>query len=148
MWIPVKDGDARARGIFSRHYSRHHYKDGRKPMLFVGPGEKLVLLNQDCTALFVWRKFIEQGETKPKGVNCAVFRNEGKELSSELIKAADEIAWQRWPQERLYTYINPKQIKSTHAGFCFLMAGWNKCGVSKGGLIVLEIKLKVMEGTK
>ena len=138
VWIPVKDGDVRARGIFNRHYSRHHYNDGRKPMLFVGPGEKLVLLNSDCTALFIWRKFIEQGETEPKGINCAVFRNESSDLSSELIEAACDVAWQRWPGERLYTYVNSKKIRSTNPGYCFIMAGWHRCGLTKGGLVVLE----------
>lgn len=138
VWIPVKDGDDRARGIFNRHYSRHHYKDGRKPRLFVGPGEKLVLLNSDCTALFIWRKFIEQGETKPKGINCAVFRNEGFELSSNLIHSACAIAWQRWPGERLYTFVNPKKIRSSNPGYCFIKAGWVKCGFTKSGLVILD----------
>jgi len=44
-WIEVKDGDDRVRGIIKSHYSRRHYKDGRKPKQFIGPGEKLVLLS-------------------------------------------------------------------------------------------------------
>lgn len=43
-WIAVKDGNATARAVFDRHYSRKRYADGRKPVLFVGPGEKMVLL--------------------------------------------------------------------------------------------------------
>jgi hypothetical protein len=30
-------------------------------------------------------------------VNCAVFRNEGPVLSSDLILEAEELAWGRWP---------------------------------------------------
>lgn len=57
-WIQVKDGNDTARSIFDRHYGRYHYADGRKPLLFVGPGQKMVLLTSDAKALFVWRKFI------------------------------------------------------------------------------------------
>jgi len=136
-WYGVKDGNAIARSIFDRHYSRYFYVDGRKPKLFVGPGEKMVLLTSDCKALFVWRKFISGNGQQ--GVNCAVFRNEGKQLSSKLILEAEQLAWCRWPNERLYTYVNPKGIRSTNPGYCFKQAGWHKCGVTKiNKLIILE----------
>ena len=134
----TKDGNDAARAIFDRHYSRIFYKDGRSPKLFVGPGEKIVLVLPDYSALFVWKKFIESGEIKPKGINCSVFRNESNFLSSNLILEAEEIAWERWPNERLYTYVNGNKIQSVNPGYCFKMAGWNKCGVSKGGLVILE----------
>jgi hypothetical protein len=136
-WYALKDGDAMARGLFDRHYSRHFYADGRKPKLFVGPGSKMVLMTSDGTALFVWRKFIS-GDGQ-RGVNCAIFRNEGRLLSSDLILEAEQIAWQRWPGERLYTYVNPQGIKSSNPGYCFLKAGWRKCGITKvNKLIILE----------
>lgn len=145
-WVPVSDGDDRARGIFHRHYSYRRYADGRNPRLFVGPGEKGVLLTLNCQALFVWRKFINaSGE---EGVNCSVFRNEGghgclnsqhDHCSSNLIRRADEYAWQRWPGQRHYTYVNPKRISSANPGYCFKRAGWNECGKTKGGLVVLSI---------
>jgi hypothetical protein len=120
--------------------SRRHYADGRKPLLFVGPGEKLVLVTPDALALFVWRKFLSI--THEEGVNCAVFRNEGPKLSSELIKAAVELAWERWPGERLYTYINPRKIRHKRdPGRCFLRAGWRHVGWTKDqGLRILEIR--------
>ena len=137
-WIEVKDGDDRARGIFNRHYSRRRYLDGRHPLLFVGPGEKMVLLTSDCRALFIWRKFIS--DDAQEGVNCAVFRNEGPWLSSELIEHAVRLAQERWPRERLFTYVNGKKIRSTNPGYCFLRAGWQRCGKAKGGLTILEYK--------
>jgi hypothetical protein len=136
LWLHVKDGDDRARGLFSRHYSRRHYVDGRKPACFVGPGQKMVLLIDTCEALFVWRKFIDA--SGQKGINCAVFRNESTYLSSSLILLAEDEAWRRWPGERLYTYVNPRKIISTNPGYCFQKAGWRKCGISKGGLVILE----------
>jgi hypothetical protein len=134
----VKDGDATARNIFDGHYSRKRYADGRKPLLFVGPGEKMVLVTPCARALFVWRKFIS-GDGQ-QGVNCVVFRNEGAGLSSHLIREACEWAWRRWPGERLYTYVNPRKVRSTNPGSCFLAAGWRKCGVTKHNkLLILEL---------
>ena len=123
-WIEIKDGDERGRRIFDGHYSRYVYKDGRKPKLFVGPGEKMVLVTPECDALFVWRKFISGDDQQ--GINCAIFRNESEHLSSDLIQQACGLAWNRWPGERLYTYVNAKKIRSTNPGYCFLKAGWRR----------------------
>lgn len=95
------------------------------------------LLTADLKALFVWRKFISMDHQE--GVNCAVFRNEGAGLASELIIEAQQIAWERWPGQRLYTYVNPKAVKSRNPGYCFIMAGWKKCGVTKSGLLIFDI---------
>jgi hypothetical protein len=136
-WVVTRDGDDTARAIFDRHYSRYRYVDGRRPMLFVGPGEKLVLVRHDARALFVWRRFIS-GDGQ-QGVNCAVFRNEGEELSSQLIREADAIADARWPGERHYTYVAPRKIRSSNPGYCFKQAGWRACGMTKWHkLVVLE----------
>lgn len=49
------------------------------------------------------------------------------------------LAWQKWPGERLYTYVNGGKVRSSNPGYCFLVAGWRKCGVTKDkGLIILE----------
>jgi hypothetical protein len=89
--------------------------------------------------LFVWRKFIDDAVPKQEGVNCAVFRNEGAGLSSRLIMAADDLAWYRWPGERLYTYVDPKRTRHKRdPGRCFIRAGWRPCGWTKGGLRILE----------
>jgi hypothetical protein len=135
-FIGVKDGNLTGLEMYLRHYSACRYKDGRCRKLFCGLGEKMVLLSTCGGALFVWRKFIDN--SGQRGVNCAVFHNESGILSSELIKEAAALAWKRWPGERLYTYVNPKKIKSTNPGCCFKAAGWRGCGVTKGGLLVLE----------
>lgn len=138
VWIPVRDGNATARAIFDRHYSRHHYKDGRSQARFVGPGERFVLLTPCARALFIWRKFISLDAQE--GVNCAVFRNEGAGLASELIRAAMAIAWDRWPGQRLYTYVDARKVASENPGYCFKRAGWRVCGITKKrGLLVLEV---------
>jgi len=136
-WLFAKDGNDTGRAIFDNHYSRYRYADGRKPLLYVGPGEKMVLISPDALALFIWRKFISMDQQD--GVSCAVFRNEGPLLSSDLIRAADRLAWDRWPGARLYTYVDP--LKTRHKrdpGRCFLRAGWVHHGWSKGGLRILH----------
>jgi hypothetical protein len=134
-WFAIKDGDPRGRAMANRHYSARHYRH-KKPRLFVGPGEKMILMTSDSQALFAWRKFIS--DNQQTGINCAIFRNEGPYLSSELIQEAEQLAWERWPNERLYTYVNPTRIRSCNPGYCFKKAGWINCGTSKSGLIILE----------
>ena len=138
IWMETKDGDDSVRSVYDRHYTRRSYKDGRRPALFVGPGEKMVLRTASCEAIFVWRKFISMDNQE--GINCSIFRNEGAERSSNLILEACKLAWERWPGERLYTYVNPRKIRSSNPGFCFLSAGWTKCGKTKKGLIVLNTR--------
>ena len=129
VWMHIKDGDDEARRFFDRHYSRKKYADGRQPKLFVGPGQKMVLVTPCRRALFVWRKFIS-GDGQ-QGINCAIFRNEGAGLSSELIVEADALADDRWPGERHFTYVNPKRVQSRNPGFRFVKAGWRRCGTTK-----------------
>ena len=143
-WLAVSDGDPRAFNLYKNHYSFCDYGDGRRKntayrnrYLFAGPGEKMVLLNQDASALFVWRKFIDKsGQT---GVCCAVFRNESDILSSTLILEAEHLARERWGDVRFYTYVNPTKVRSSNPGFCFIKAGWRRCGKTKARkLIILE----------
>ncbi len=142
-WMEMRDGDDSCREIFDRHYSRYVYADGRRPKLFVGPGEKTVLMTADGGALCVWRKFISADGQK--GVNCAVFRRESSEAcASDLLRSAMKIAWDRWPGERLFTYVDPRKVTPTIVrghpvwGWCFFRAGWSYVGMSKSGKIILE----------
>lgn len=142
-WWVTKDGDLDCLDLYRRHYSRYQYADGRAPGLFVGPGGKLVLRTERGDACFVWRKFIDdcidERTGKPQeGVNCAVFRNEGEHLSSFLIRCADAIADAVWTDRRHYTYVDRKEVASANPGYCFIAAGWRRCGVTKSGLLILE----------
>ncbi len=142
-WWVTKDGDLDCLDMYLRHYSANLYADERERELFVGPGDKLVLRTVCVDAVFVWRNFVddcidERTGQKQEGVNCAVFRNEGEHLSSSLIRQADAIADEVWTDRRHYTYVDRKKVASENPGYCFLMAGWRRCGFTKGGLIVLE----------
>lgn len=139
-WFQIKDADPRARAMYLGHYSARHYKDGRRRSKFIGPGEYMLLMTTGCDALFAWRKFKDDAQPPQTGVNNPIFiRKAGDNLASDLIREACEIAWTRWPGERLYTYVNPKKVRSTNPGYCYLKAGWRKCGKTKGGLLIFEV---------
>jgi hypothetical protein len=141
-WILIRDGNPSGMSIFKRHYTA---RATRRVFQFVGPGEKMVLITPDAKALFVWRKFIsDAGEL---GVNCAVFRNEGSSegVSSALIVAAKDWAWQRWPNQRLYTYVDPSKVRHKRdPGRCFMKAGFVRCNYqTKDGKLVFEDRSRV-----
>jgi len=139
----VRDGHPAALALYKRHYSSNK-NDHRKRL--VGPGSRLLLLSHCNRALIVWRKFIddcidERTGQKQQGINCAVFRNENKQLlSSALILESEALVQLHWPEEaRLYTYVDESEIKSSNPGCCFKKAGWKTCGRTKTkGLLVLE----------
>lgn len=143
VWWLTRDGDADCLRLYERHYSAYRYADGRTRKIFCGPGEKVVLRTERGDAFFVWRRFTDDcidrrtGE-RQQGINCAAFRNEGAARSSDLIRHADAIADCLWPDCRHYTYVDPARVASRNPGYCFLVAGWRRCGRTKGGLIVLE----------
>lgn len=151
-WFLSKDGDDAARALFDRHYSRIRRADGRESKLFVGPGEKMVLVRprlgflsdygNDYDALFVWRSFVSgdgQESTAGWGVNCSIFRNESPIRASDLILEAEEVLRLAWGwHNRAYTYVNPAAIGSRNPGYCFKRAGWSRCGTTGKGLHILE----------
>lgn len=135
-WIVGQDAEPELRAMYNRHYSAYKYADGRQPKQFVGPGYHIVLTAPKRDALFVWRKF--KDDSGQRGINCAVFRNESKTLSSDLIREADAIADFIWPCERHYTYVRQEAVRSRNPGWCFICSGWKRCGYTKGGLLILE----------
>ncbi len=135
-WVHSRDGSVHGYAMARRHYSS--WKNPRpKQRKFVGPGEAMVLSGMFINALFCWRKSLYRLDSQT-GVECTIFRNESPVLSSVLIAEAVDLARQRWPEDRLFTMVDPKRIRSTNPGFCFLQAGWSRCGRSGRGLVILE----------
>lgn len=132
-WAEVRDGDDRLHSIYERHYSsrphrlaRRHWKNWKR---ICAPGEHLILLTPGCDALFVWVKEKIRDDHQ-EGVNCSVFRNEGRARSSEMIREADDLAWAKWRGERHFSYIDgdktaARRGKRSRPGECFLQAGWH-----------------------
>jgi hypothetical protein len=123
--------------LADRHYSRRTIGATQ----FCYSGRKLVLRDARGDVLFVWMypdpTMRSDGQT---GYNCAIFRNESQRRSSEIILEAERFAFDKWGPNRFYTYVNPRKIKSTNPGYCFLMAGWKKGGFTKRGDKILLVK--------
>jgi hypothetical protein len=135
-WIEGRDGDPGLIALYNRHYSAYKYADGRVRTRCVGPGQRLVLTTLTYNAACVWRKF--RSQDAQYGINCAIFRNEGvidqdgkPVQSSTLLREAMVLAFKRWPGQRLYTYVNPRAIKSANPGYCFKVCGWRQIGITK-----------------
>jgi len=141
-WLSVRRDDPRAFAFYRRHYSSlKNMRPWRARVTnFLGPGECVVLLSSCGRAVFAWQHNTIKRWDGQAGVCCTLFRNEGAGLSSELIHEADEIAWRRWPGERHFTYVRDASVRSTNPGYCFLKAGWHRCGRNADGrLSVLEV---------
>lgn len=143
-WMEIKDGNPSLITMHRRHYSYRPRADGRpKKALAVGPGFKLALMTADGGAICTWRKEAHRRDDQT-GVNCTIYRREAGEVASTLLKAAMLLAWERWPAERLFTFIDPTQVTPTMMrgrptwGHCFYQAGWHFAGLTKAGLHVLE----------
>ena len=144
-WFPIRDGDPRALAVFRRHYSSRINGKGRGPGI-LGPGEKMLLMTLDSCALWAWLR--PNPAYRLDGVDgplCTIFRNESPLQSSDLIRAACDLAWQRWPGETLYTYIDPvatakRRSKQHEAGWCFIVAGFERSDreLSTRGLVQLR----------
>lgn len=152
MFLPFSENliitthfDPEMAALADRHYSRR--TPGARQFLY--SGRKIVIRNWQGTMLFGWLwpdddKRMD-GQT---GFNCAIFRNESPQSSSEIILLCENIAIRRWGPNRMYTYVDPRKIKSANPGYCFKKAGWvnarNADGtirISKAGqhLLIKEI---------
>lgn len=147
IWFEVKDGDDRARALYLRHYSSAKNRPAGKPRArqFMPPGEKFLLLTVDCLAVFGWVKqqFRRDGE---QGVYNCLFRNEAASgclnskhghCSSRMIAEACDLAWAKWPGERLFTMCDPLH-SSANPGYCYKRAGFRFVRINGSGQHVLE----------
>jgi hypothetical protein len=144
MLLPLYEGlvktthfDDEMRQLADRHYSRRTI--GARQ--FAYSGRKLVLRDGPGTVLFVWMfpdpAMRMDGQT---GFNCSIFRNESARRSSEIILEAERLAFEKWGPDRLYTYIDPRKVRSVNPGYCFKVAGWKHVSDSTDGkhLLVKE----------
>ena len=143
-WLPVSDRHPNVVAMYRRHYSWVRNKASRRELLrsgIVGPCEKKVLMTSNGDAVFAWARPLPAYNDGYEGVRCTIFRNEGSRLSSDLIRQADEIAWNRWDDDRHYTWIWDAMVQSNNPGYCFKQAGWKYAGRNKdGSLSLLEVR--------
>jgi hypothetical protein len=138
LWRKVSHDDPRAAALADRHYSRQ--SPGERD--FTPPGRKLVLLSHDESA--VWAAVENLDPAGALRFRCTIFRNEGRTLSSELIREATSTTLRYWQARYhgfrvpLTTEIDPGNVrKKRDPGRCFLRAGWIVLEASRRGLVVL-----------
>lgn len=116
----------------------------------------MVLLSKDANALWVtswpFARFVKHAWAGA-WVN-SLFRNESNVLSSELILQAlaatrwfyqKTASWYKDPEPSgMITFIDNSKVRSNHPGFCYLKAGFEKCGFTKGGLHAVWMPLSKM----
>lgn len=138
--------DSVAASIADRHYNRRKVGSPQ----FVPPGRCVVLKAGDPTCA-VWVTswpFAEYVRHDWPGawVN-SLFRNEGAGLSSELIReavAATRAVWDP-PELGLITFVDAGKVRRKRdPGYCYLCAGFERVGMTKGGLVALQLLPKAM----
>ena len=151
-WNEVLDGNPTARDLFRRHYSYRPRKGGRTNELIMGPGFKFLLLSRDGGALCAWRMEKHRADGQA-GVECAIYRREIGDLASEMLRKAMALAWERFPAERLFTFVDPLKVPPTMVrghpvwGFCFYKTGWRFAGLTQKGLHILECWPRIKDNT-
>lgn len=139
-WRLSHRADTRALPLADRHYNRQ--KPGAPQ--FVPPGRCIVLLTEPADALWITSyPFGEYVQHAWAGAwVCSLFRNEGGVLSSDLIREA--VAVTRWhfgdpPELGMVTFVDAdKTRRKRDPGRCYLRAGWERCGMTQGGLYALK----------
>ena len=140
--------DPLAREIADRHYNRQKVGSPQ----FVPPGRCVVLLSKDHDAVWVtsWPYAQYVKHAWPGAWVNSLFRNEGKELSSQLIREAVAVTRSIWhpPENGLITFVDAGKVESSNPGYCYQMAGFEKVGKTKGGLIALQMLPELMPEKK
>lgn len=142
MWIRATRADVQCRELADRHYNRQ--KVGAA--CFTPPGRVLVFKTQCARAVWAtsW-PFAQYVRHAWAGawIN-SLFRNEGAGLSSELILAAitaTSLVWEP-PPLGLITFVDASKVRAKqNPGYCYIMAGFEHVGETKGGLLAFQYSL-------
>ncbi len=135
--IPLADGESGLRAMVDAHYSARRYRDGRRPKKVVGPGQYLIL-STPCRRFLIIFRVSNRPIAGQMGVYLSFCRNLSPTKTSLLIGTALREAWQRWPGAAVFTFVDPKKVRSPVAGYCFRRAGFRRVGRTKRGLLILR----------
>ena len=129
----------RACAIADRHYNRQKIGSPQ----FVPPGRCIVLLDDDGALWVTSWPFAEYVKHAWGGawVN-SLFRNESKWLSSLLIRDAIAVTRSVWtpPPLGVVTFVDASKVRRKRdPGYCYLKAGFERVGETKGGLVALQM---------
>jgi hypothetical protein len=126
LWQVRKENDQAAVALANRHYPRQN-RNGKH---VASPGRKLVLVTPCERA--VWVTHWPDADKTLDGLDCwrcAIFRNEGAGLSSDLIRVAMALTLQLWDDRPTtvpgwVTFVDRAKVESGNPGACFYHAGW------------------------
>ena len=142
MMLPFTSGlvqtnhfDPECARLADRHYTRRKKSIGKRQ--FSTCTRKLILRDTAGLVLFIWTFPMKRMDDQT-GFNCATFRNESPRRSSEIIVEAERFAVAKWGANRAFTFVDPRKIRSSNPGWCFIAAGWRPCGWTKSGKRILE----------
>lgn len=142
MWRVTHRACPIGKQLADRHYNRQN-PDSKQ---FVPPGKCVVLTHSTGKAVWVtsWPKTEYVKHAWAGAWVNSLFRNEGAGLSSELIIGAiwrTMAIWPDPPDEGLITFVDAAEIKPKRdPGYCYFMAGFEKVGMTKGGLIAWHMR--------
>jgi hypothetical protein len=139
--------DPSAAALADRHYNRQKIGSAQ----FVPPGRCLVLIaGRPASAVWVtsWPIAAYVKHEWAGAWMCSIFRNEGAGLSSDLIREAVAATRWRWPEVPalgLVTFVDAGKVRSKRdPGRCYLRAGFERIGTTKGGLVALGLAPALM----
>lgn len=141
-WLITDKGDPDARALVdgvSVGKAPHYSRQTPGASLFTRNGQNLVFLLEDCLAVWVTFRPTPGKATRPDRLDaweCALFRNEGHVVSSELVREAHLLSaaiWGSIPMDGLITFVQPDRIQSEIPGYCYRRAGWKHRGASSDG---------------
>lgn len=140
-WSISFRADPAVRVLADRHYNRQSIGSPQ----FVPPGRCVVL--RTLCGRASWVTLSQRPEyvkhAWPLAWNNSLFRNEGAGVSSELIREAIAATLAMWPcpsPQGIVTFVDPSRVRRKRdPGRCYLRAGFRRVGVTKGGLITLQL---------
>lgn len=141
LWHRSNRADPRGAALADRHYSRKTPGAAQ----FTPPGRCVVLITGAGNALWVsswpYSQYVKHGW---RGAwLCSLFRNESQVLSSRLITqavAATRWQWGEPPDLGIVTFVDIGRVRHKRdPGRCFRKVGWKQVGLTKGGLVVLQL---------
>lgn len=146
LWFRSWRADPLVRALADRHYSRKTVGASQ----FAPPGRNLTLRTLAADAAWVtsWPRPEYVAHNWGDCWTCTLFRNESRNLSSELITeamAATCATFGEPPTGGFLTFVDQRQVASPNPGYCFKVAGFEEVGRTKDrGLLALQLPAESM----
>lgn len=145
IWQRSHRFDPRALALADRHYSRQ--KPGTPQFVKAGSCAVFYAETDQGRAVWVsvWQQYVKHAW--PGAWECAMFRNEGAAVSSDLIRqavAATRAHYGPPPSLGMITFVDPgatsrRRSRQGLPGQCFYEAGFALAGSTPSGLDVLRL---------